>query len=57
MNNTLHILSLRNIGRARWDTAQKEWKIDNVEIQIITFVIGLGVMSTVMSKVDYDSPF
>ena len=29
------------------DIARKEWKIDNVEIKIITFVIELGVKSTV----------
>ena len=32
---------------ARGDIAQKEWKIDNVEIKIITFVIKLGVKSIV----------
>ena len=35
------------IGWARWDIARKEWKIDNVEIRIIMFVIELGVKSIV----------
>ena len=53
MSSTLHILSARKykhtIGRARWDIARspKEWKIDNVEIKIITFLIELGVKSIV----------
>ena len=29
--------------KAEWDITQTEWKIDNVEIKIITFVIELGV--------------
>ena len=33
--------------KARWDIARKEWKIDNVEIKIITFDIELGVKSIV----------
>ena len=39
--------NINTIRRARWDIAQKEWKIDNVEIKIITFVIELGVKSIV----------
>ena len=38
---------INSIGRARWDVARKEWKIDNVEIKIIRFVIELGVKSIV----------
>ena len=40
---------LRNvytIRRARWYAAGKEWKIDNVEIKIITFVIQPGIKFT-----------
>ena len=50
MSNTCISYQLRNIitrGRARWDIAPKEWKIDNVEIKIITFVIELGAKSIV----------
>ena len=51
MSSTLHILSaakyINTKGRARWDIARKVRKIDNVEIKIITFVIELGVKSTV----------
>ena len=50
MSSSLHILSTgiyKHHMKARWDIAQKEWKIDNVEIKIITFVIELGVKSTV----------
>ena len=39
--------NINTIWRARWDIARKEWKIDNVEIKIITFVIELGVKSIV----------
>ena len=39
--------NINTIGRDRWDIARKEWKIDNVEIKIITFVIELGVKSIV----------
>ena len=51
-NRAAHCIScqLRNvntIGRARWDIAGKEWKIDNVEIKIITFVMVVGVKSIV----------
>ena len=53
MSSTLHILSagkyINTIGRAGWDIARKERKIDNVEIKIITFVIELGVKSIVAS--------
>ena len=51
MSSTLYISSAakykHHIGRARWDTARKEWKINNVKIKIITFVIELGVKSIV----------
>ena len=50
MSNTLHILSAakyNTIGRAGSDNALKEWKIDNVEIKIITFVIELCLKSIV----------
>ena len=46
MSNTLHILSTgkyRHHMKGYMDIAQKEWKIDNVEIKIIMFVIELGV--------------
>ena len=39
--------NINTTGRARWHIAQKEWKIDNVEIKIITFVIEFGVKSIV----------
>ena len=51
MSSTLHILSVvkyKTIGRAGWDIARKVWKINNVEIKIITFVIELGVKSIVV---------
>ena len=51
MSSTLHILSTGKYKHHkkgyRWDIARKEWKIDNVEIKIITFVIELGVKSIV----------
>ena len=51
MSSTLHILSAgkyKHHMKARWDTARKEWKIDNVEIKIITSVLKLGVKSIVV---------
>ena len=48
MSSTSHILSAQKYkheGRARWDIARKEWKIHNVEIKIIMFVIERGVKS------------
>ena len=50
MSSTLHILSAAKYThhrRASWDIARKEWKIDNVEIKIITFVIELSVKAIV----------
>ena len=44
MSSTLHILSAakyKHRKKTRWDIARKEWKIDNVEIKSITFVISL----------------
>ena len=35
--------NINTIGKVRWDIARKEWKIDDVEIKIVTFVIELGV--------------
>ena len=43
---------MNTIGRARWDIARKEWKIDNVEIKIITFVTELGVKSIVAPYIE-----
>ena len=40
--------NINTIGSTRWDIVRKEWKIDNVEIKIITFVIELGVKSIVV---------
>ena len=44
--------NINTIGRARWDIARKEWKIDNVEIKIITFVIELGIKSIVTPYIE-----
>ena len=46
------IIALRNInaiGRAIWEIAGKKWKIDNLEIKIITFAVEIGVKSIVAS--------
>ena len=34
--------NVHTIGRARWYVAEKEWKIDNVEVKFITFIIQPG---------------
>ena len=50
MSSTLHILSTgkyKHHMKGRWHIAPKEWKIDNVEIKIVMFVIELGVKSIV----------